>query len=1055
MSTTQDEFTRTWIRYNRPRARRGFGIIGGGEGAEALSNGNVGMDGTAASGGAVAGAAHQPKGSGSSTPEHAGFLLAMGLQGHLRHGLRIHDAWLYLDAGHNMTIMAILLGEAATHRGSMDLGIRKMLCLHIPTLLSGVVSEYDHAPAVQNAAIIGIGLLYMGTVHRLMAEFLIGEIGRRPVNDRGCVDRESYALSAGMALGLLTLGQGGMTGPKQDDDEEDKAEGVDEASKDGGQKEDGGSGSGKKQGGGRFAYSAYQGLADLRLEDRLHHFMVGGSGRTSYSNSEVHWMANDNRYALDRNGIHFGRGGGLRGVGGALRSMHQRFGGSAVPSAIDLSDPISGGGGGATAKKDSGGGGDGNGASSCSRIFEGPQVNIDVTSGGATIALGLMYLKTGNAAVADRLRVPQTLFLLDYVRPDLLLLRQMCLGLVTWDAVRPSLGWISAQVPLALRKATFADDWDGDWDTAAAAAGGGGGGAAALATAAAASTANISKVDLMGYAQAHANITAGAVMAIGLRFAGTANETARETLSYHVRRFKAMLNRRNRGKPLPVVGAGSAAARFANGVADAAAARAQPGLAFPPEYFPVGTRADRVTLEMCLGVAANALAMVMAGTGELDTLRLLRELRLRQVGQAESKGGASKKDGEAKKDEAASTNASAEPGKYATYGNHQAIASAVGLLFLGGGRATLSRSNEAIAALVIAFFPRYPLHQTDNRYHLQALRHLYVLAVDYRVVQAVDVDTGQPCLAPVRVEYKGGNVERRRGKGPGDRMMAPCLLPSGDRIAALRVEGERHWPVTLSGRNVRLQLQNCGMQQQQQGVIVYVKRRRGFLPYEEDPYGQRGLVALGRTGGRAGAAAGGGGGGGGGSGRRTHGKRAGAQMLDGDMAYVRVSSLLPLLLLMMRSPSHTCRYCLSLSLSLSLSLLSLSFSHIDNRYHFFYEDNPEALWVVHALRHLARTLPWAQHAMGLASLRMVLSLCGPTTNVAAHTNPPRLLLPAEFVESLRRRVREADRERAAQASAGVAVAAAPKGDLDVLVERMHKLGVRLSEEDTRALAAMC
>jgi len=110
-----------------------------------------------------------------STPEHAGFLLAMGLQGHLKHGLKKPDVLLYLDAGHNLTTMSILLGEAATFRGSMDLATRKMLCLHIPSLLPHTISEYDHAPCVQNAAVIGIGLLYQGTVHRLMAEFLIGE----------------------------------------------------------------------------------------------------------------------------------------------------------------------------------------------------------------------------------------------------------------------------------------------------------------------------------------------------------------------------------------------------------------------------------------------------------------------------------------------------------------------------------------------------------------------------------------------------------------------------------------------------------------------------------------------------------------------------------------------------------------------------------------------------------------------------------------------------------------------------------------------------------------
>ena len=56
-------------------------------------------------------------------------------------------------------------------------------------------------------------------------------------------------------------------------------------------------------------------------------------------------------------------------------------------------------------RKSEHGGGDGSGTSSCSRIFEGPQVNIDVTSAGASMALGLMYLKTNDISVADRLAV--------------------------------------------------------------------------------------------------------------------------------------------------------------------------------------------------------------------------------------------------------------------------------------------------------------------------------------------------------------------------------------------------------------------------------------------------------------------------------------------------------------------------------------------------------------------------------------------------------------------------------------------------------------------------
>lgn len=78
----------------------------------------------------------------------------------------------------------------------------------------------------------------------------------------------------------------------------------------------------------------------------------------------------------------------------------------------------------------------------------------------------------------------------------------------------------------------------------------------------------------------------------------------------------------------------------------------------------------------------------MAGTGELEVLRICRYLRSR-VGQA--------------------TNS------VVTYGSHLATHMALGLLFLGGGRYTLSTSPSAVAAMLCAFFPKFPTHSNDNR----------------------------------------------------------------------------------------------------------------------------------------------------------------------------------------------------------------------------------------------------------------------------------------------------------------------------------------------------
>lgn len=80
--------------------------------------------------------------------------------------------------------------------------------------------------------------------------------------------------------------------------------------------------------------------------------------------------------------------------------------------------------------------------------------------------------------------------------------------------------------------------------------------------------------------------------------------------------------------------------------------------------------------------------MVMAGTGNLEVMRLVRHLR-RRVGVNSS--------------------------SVVTYGSHLMTHMALGLLFLGGGRYTLSNSPSAIAALIAAFYPKFPTHSNDNR----------------------------------------------------------------------------------------------------------------------------------------------------------------------------------------------------------------------------------------------------------------------------------------------------------------------------------------------------
>jgi len=267
---------------------------------------------------------------------------------------------------------------------------------------------------------------------------------------------------------------------------------------------------------------------------------------------------------------------------------------------------------------------------------------------------------------------------------------------------------------------------------------------------------------------------------LGLRFAGTGCSVTAATLQHFLMHFKVL--------------------RGINDVASTASKKSPITSAHALAWRP-----DRPTLETCLCVTSVALAMVMAGTGDLVALRLFRELRWRV-------------------DEGI------------TYGTHMALHMSIGLLFLGGGRASLSRSKEAIAALLVAFFPRFPRSAEDNQYHLQPLRHLWVLAIDWRGLKAIDVETGRDVPVPLQIELNGDidyvamGVVDNLLPFQSLRVMAPCLLPSLSDIVSIYVASERYYPATLhisQNRHHALALSR---------LLVFVKRRPGYLSYMRDPH---------------------------------------------------------------------------------------------------------------------------------------------------------------------------------------------------------------------------
>ncbi|GAB6031587.1 Anaphase-promoting complex subunit 1 [Chamberlinius hualienensis] len=518
---------------------------------------------------------NKPKGNAEIPVEHAGFLMAMGLNGHLK-SLDPMNIFGYAVKGNEMTCVGLLLGIAASKIGTMELATTKLLSIHIEALLPPSSTELDIPHIVQVAAVMGIGLVYQGTAHRHMAEVLMSEIGRPPGPEmENSSDCESYSVSAGLALGLIMLGKG----------------------------------------------TKVAGLSDLCMADHLYYYMVGGPKRP------------------------------MTGL------MKERY------------------------------------KSPSYQIKEGDAINVDVTSPGATLALGFMFFGTNDSTVAQWMTAPDTQHLLDFVRPDFLLLRTLSKGLILWDSIIPSSIWVESHVPRIISSSAVLQ---GTTDA---------------------------YVDMETLSQAYCNIVAGACMALGMRFAGSANEEAYKTLLKYARTFIGL--------------SGKAASE----------------------------QAGRSTIETCINVVILSLATVMAGTGDLEVLRLCRHLHAR-IGQTHC---------------------------------------------------------------------QFPTHSNDNRYHLQALRHLYVLAVEPRLIIPRDIENGQPCYIHMSVKFKST-------KWYDETLMpvkAPKLLPHLELLSEVCVDDSRYWPVSFrSDKNWKV-LKSC----LENDGTVYVRRRTGCLSYVEDPNGYRSLLA--------------------------------------------------------------------------------------------------------------------------------------------------------------------------------------------------------------------
>ncbi|KAI1114002.1 hypothetical protein F5Y14DRAFT_194242 [Nemania sp. NC0429] len=207
-----------------------------------------------------------------------------------------------------------------------------------------------------------------------------------------------------------------------------------------------------------------------------------------------------------------------------------------------------------------------------------------------------------------------------------------------------------------------------------------------------------------------------------------------------------------------------------------------------------------VAARMCLDVVALSCATVMAGTCDLKVLRILRSLHGRN-----------------------------DPDT--TYGSHMATHMAIGVLSLGCGTQTFSTSNLAIASLLVAFYPVFPDSVQDNKSHLQAFRHFWVLATDPRCLVTKDVATNTPVGVPISIRLKNSPSSEE------DQVRTtPCLLPPLNEVSSIRTTSSEFWNIELDFNAHPEYIESFKRTQ-----ALYLRRR----PVSDSPFAAT-MIALGR-----------------------------------------------------------------------------------------------------------------------------------------------------------------------------------------------------------------
>ncbi|PWN32894.1 uncharacterized protein FA14DRAFT_79185 [Meira miltonrushii] len=352
--------------------------------------------------------------------------------------------------------------------------------------------------------------------------------------------------------------------------------------------------------------------------------------------------------------------------------------------------------------------------------------DISLTTTPASIALALIYLRSNRADIAAKLALPEYIAELNEIRPDILQIRVLCRSLIMWDDIKPTQRWLESTLPPFFHKF----DLDRNEDVG-------------------------ESVQSALY-----NMRIGAIFAVGLKFAGSNDHTAKEFLLNQLSIIQSKAEVR------------------------------------PITFF---DKVRQQVLRSAIDTTLTSLAIVTAGSGDVEIMKLIRKTLFKS--------------------------------DQMRYGNYMASTMAMGMLFLGGGRYTLGSSDIAIAALLIAFFPLYPINAQDNRAYLQAYRHFWILAVEARLLSVKDIRSGETSHTPIDILLNSnGGEQSNQGE-------TPCVLPEVDQIDTIRIASDRYLHAAIDVKTNKHHRRTLLDTQ-----TMFAMRRLASLSHEQDPHGCASLL---------------------------------------------------------------------------------------------------------------------------------------------------------------------------------------------------------------------